>query len=93
MVKELPPPAAGAQWVIQLSQGSLIPFVTDGTSRHWCMSMFQQSAAESTEENPSEAMPDLDLDNVVANDPRAKATPVAPLPGVTPRHSVVTIIR
>ena len=61
------------------SQGANIPFVTDGTTRHWCMSLFQ--ASETSAKSVSEKMPNLDLDTIVASDEPTAQVPIAPMPG------------
>lgn len=80
VVKELPTPAEGKEWKIMFSQGANIPFVTDGTTRHWCMSLFQASETSSSK-SVSEKMPNLDLDTIVASDEPTAQVPIAPLPG------------
>lgn len=73
VVKELPTPAEG-------KEGANIPFVTDGTTRHWCMSLSQASETSSSK-SVSEKMPNLDLDTIVASDELTAQVPIAPLPG------------
>ena len=83
VVKELPQPAEGKEWKIMFSQGTNIPFITDGTTRHWCMSLFQQSDS-SGPKSVSEKMPNLDLDTIVATDEPSAQVPVAPMTGQKP---------
>lgn len=44
-VRPLPKPKAGTKWRVKAA-GSQIPLVTDGTTRQWCMEIFQKTVKE-----------------------------------------------
>ena len=78
-----PLPQSQAQWQVKLAAGSMIPYITDGSSRHWCMSFYQPKPGSSENALPNEGAPNLDLANVNEADSSTDIVPVAPMPGMT----------
>ncbi len=79
-VKTLPPPKSSEGWKIQYASGSGIPFLEDGTTRIWCMEVFQ---AQSTEAPVQDMPPELDLNQITAADGSEPKTPTTGPPVMT----------
>ena len=58
------PGRAGAKWEVRLANNG-IPFVTDGMTRKWCMSYFQESEHVVA---PAVAPLNLDLSSIIENE-------------------------
>lgn len=95
VVKPLPVSDNPSAWSVQVAQGSMIPFVTDGKVRHWAMSIFQTSATSGNPQHVDQTLPDLDLDSILPADPAApqSVAPIAPLPGMTPQSGTLTAVQ
>ena len=93
IVKPLPKPADGHSWEIRKTQAG-IPFITDGVTQRWCMGIFQEAAANSSQKvYESVDLPSLD---VTEDDLKTSTTGVASdavparvaLPGLTPASDI-----
>lgn len=80
-------PLPEGNWEVQLASGSLIPFITNGKDRHWCMTFFQAKSGGGADSGlPSEGAPNLDLSSISASDGKESITPVAPMVGMQTGH-------
>ena len=79
-------PLPEGDWQVQLASGSLIPFITNGKDRHWCMTFFQSKGGGADSTLPSEGAPNLDLSSITASDGKESTTPVAPRVGMQTGH-------
>lgn len=69
-----------------------IPYVTDGTTKYWCMTVFQQAAEQERADSGTSSAPELDLARAVqAGKPQNAATGAlesAAMVGLTPREGI-----
>ncbi len=95
IVKPVPKAADGCSWEMRKNQMG-IPFITDGVKQRWCMSIFQEAAASSTQKvYESVDLPSLD---VTADDinqssgagsvPHDSVPGRVELPGLTPASDI-----
>ena len=86
VIQTLPDPAEGKSWEIKLAGGSNSPYVTDGVTKMWAMTLFQTKRTKSEFETNSVA-PELDLDKVSEADSgstKGNGVGPAPMTGLTP---------
>ena len=85
IVKGLGKSPSGNPWMIRKNPAG-IPFVTDGNTRKWCMSVYQEQAPAPA--NAPLALPNLEVteDDIKPNkDSASMGAPRMPLAGVTPQ--------
>ena len=67
VVRKLQKPEPGQTWEVKLAPGSNIPFITDGTTKQWCMELFQD--AEESQAEAALGPPQLDLGKITNSAP------------------------
>lgn len=93
IVKPMPAPATGASWVVDKNSAG-IPYVTDGTTKKWCMSYFQVTPKEPGASSSLGELPSLEVDGDNGPPPNNTPAPIATLPGkLTFLVNVVYIFR
>ena len=95
MVKPLPEPAEGGTWKVDKAPKSEIPYVTDGTTKYWCMTVFQQNEEQDKALAASSKPPELDLSRAVqpAKTENTGALESAAMVGLTPRECISQRLR
>ena len=83
------PGRAGAKWEVRLANNG-IPFVTDGMTRKWCMSYFQESEHVVA---PAVAPLNLDLSSIIENEGEGEGATAhnMPPPGAPPVSKVQNV--
>lgn len=93
IVKPMPAPAPGASWVVDKNSAG-IPYVTDGTTKKWCMSYFQVTPKEPGASSSLGELPSLEVDGDNGPPRNNTPAPIAALPGkLTFLVNVVYIFR